>query len=276
MPNEERSTYKVLRNEFSRNYLSIKHILKPKDESFKIIPKLTNKKKPFLDLRENYKKFREESQLNTKTIPMQKLLLCVNKAILVASAKRKFNRSTTIMPSKRNSMFDVFIQVDEPIRIINQLEMSRIPYKENLLLSSKLGELFISGIKLSSDVSLLMKNNINAIITIGNYSQISRYPCITGGYLIINIQENDKEMIGFDEHIYKLFKFLDFKLKEGNVLVSCYYGVCRSCAAIIAYLMKRYRIRLERALLIVKSGRTECNLSEAALKILTEIDANIP
>jgi dual specificity phosphatase 12 len=63
----------------------------------------------------------------------------------------------------------------------------------------------------------------------------------------IQISDTAKEPI--IDHIQESLSFIEDALKNplNNVLVHCYYGVSRSAAIIIAFLMKKYSLSYQKA-----------------------------
>ena len=231
--------------------------------------RIPNKSKvSVMDLKEQYFK------LKAKNFPDdtdQHFITAIKESI----DETKHNKRASMTSGLKNTIFDTYITIDEPLRKINDSQMNRIVFKEQLMVTGLFGEIFISGVKAASDLSMLMKNNIKAILSIGSCKQMNRYISITGGYLSLPIIEDDTKISGFKENYQKAVRFLNLKLKEGNVLVCCYYGICRSCAIVISYLMNKYTIKLNQAYAIVKSSRKNCELSKSAILILNEIELNL-
>ncbi|OMJ77391.1 hypothetical protein SteCoe_23036 [Stentor coeruleus] len=269
---EEKSDYKVLGEQFKRNYVRIRKSSGQK-KSKRLVQQTLIKMPQVLDLKEIYRLSKNKPQMSSTKNPMQKLIYSIKNQIQDISYKA--NDKNSITTALKNSIFDSYIIRDEPFQDINEAQISRIPFKENLLVSGVRGEIYISGIRAASDLSLLMKNDIKAVVSIGNCKQAAKFTAISGGYFELPIKESEDCLSNFKEYLLKTTRFIDLKLKEGNVLISCFYGVCRSCAIVIAYLMKKYMVRLDKALAIVKSGRKCCNLSAAGIQVLTEIEFNL-
>ena len=100
--------------------------------------------------------------------------------------------------------------------------------------------LFVGDLAAANDQSLLRKNNIKAVLSLGENNGPARYPSVTGGYQLLPVRDDpDEELFRYFDEI---FRFLSAKLPQGNVLVHCYRGRNRSCAAVIYYLMRQFRL----------------------------------
>ena len=271
LPSDEKPFYPKLQSEFHKNSVSIRSVLKRQSQKKPIILRPSEKNNPILDLREKYRIFRERSATIKQNPALKNFIFSLGRN--VQSGLFKTAPKNPISTVIRNSIYETYIPQDEPQQSIREAEMNRIPYKEKLTLSASYGEIYISGIKAASDSAKLIRNNIIAIVYIGDGKHISQLICITGGYQILNIKETESKLINFTESLNKSFRFLDCKLREGNVLIACYYGICRSCAVVAAFVMKKYKVRLDIAMHIVKSGRKVCNLSEPAIEILKEMNS---
>lgn len=266
MPSDQKAEFRFLQEQFKRNYSQIKSILRPKQE-----PRSRNVlKAPVIDLREKLKTSQEKSKNFNPDPPIDRFIEGIKKTVQGSTYKTVNQKSFT--STLKNGIFDSYIQRDEPIRSLKETEMSRIPYKEQLLVSNQAGDVFISGIKASADPSLILKNEIKAVISIGNCKQTPRFTAVTFGYFDVNIVETETKIKGFKENLGKMIHFIDISLKKGNLLICCYYGSCRSPLVMCAYLMVKYRVKLDRAFTILKKGRKCTRLSQAALKYLTEIE----
>ncbi|CAG9332303.1 unnamed protein product [Blepharisma stoltei] len=136
--------------------------------------------------------------------------------------------------------------------------ISEIPYKLYLGLPERHGSLYITDIKGANDLSQLRKLHIYAILTLGLSNAPYVYTFIKGGYMTINIE--DDEVYELPNVLPKATKFLDHHLKNGNVLVHDYYGMNRSCAVVVLYLMKKYSMKMYMAIKAVTEGRPCCDI----------------
>lgn len=111
------------------------------------------------------------------------------------------------------------------------------------------GKLYLTSVYEAENPSYLTQNNITAILTI-NSNPLNPEISASIVHKYIRLGDNCTEMIEdyFDE-------MTDFIENNACVLVHCYAGVSRSATAVLAYLMKSMNIRLDGALLFLKSRR---------------------
>jgi predicted protein tyrosine phosphatase len=269
LPIDQKSDYKVLKDQFKKNYLKIKSVIRPKKPA-KLVPQACARPSPIMDLREKYKIRKQKQFIIKSDDPLEKLVNSIKKTL--QDFTYKTNQPKSLTSILKNSIFDLYVTRDEPLKNIQETELSRIPFKEQLLLTHPVGEIFISGIKAAGDLSILVKKEIKSIISLGSCNQLTKFTSITGGYLELPIKETTDTLDGFRDNYLKAIRFLDRKLKEGNVLICCFYGVCRSCMVAISFIMKIYRVRYAKALSIIKLGRPCCEISPNALSLLLEFE----
>lgn len=272
LPIEEKSSYPAFKTEFNKNSISIRKVLKSKQPQPKLIPRVVSVVNPIIDLREKYQKLKVEREI-TRNAPAKLFATSLKKNI--QDSFFKTTKQSTLTSVIKKTLFEKEFIQDEPKRQISESEMEKIPYKESLLVTGYTGEIYISGVKAASDLSKIMKNQIKAVISIGTSKQNTNYISVTGGYQILPIVETSHKILDFHTNFMKAFQFLEKNLKEGNVLINCYYGICRSCAIVIGFLMKKYMVRLRSAVNIVKSGRKSCRLSKAAYVVLRSLEDSL-
>jgi Dual specificity phosphatase, catalytic domain len=255
----------MLRTEFNKNFTNIKKLLKTKQTKSKDASSTYDSS---LDLREKYLLFKQKEMTAQKSDSMNNFINSIKKVA-------EESQNHPIAKLHRSSIFDSYLSLDEPVRQNLESCISKIPYKEYLTVIGNHGNLYISDVRSGCNLSLLKSADIRAILSIGSSQNINKFNFISGGYLNLPIEENHKSILNFKENLAKATRFIDAKLKEGNVLVCCYYGVCRSCALVIYYLMKKYMIKLEKALTIVKYGRKSCALSKSAMRILKDLESDL-
>ncbi|OMJ96209.1 hypothetical protein SteCoe_167 [Stentor coeruleus] len=161
----------------------------------------------------------------------------------------------------RYHIFDEQVSTPDIFGIMNKIEISSISQCDDLEYS-----IYISDIQAANDLTLLRNNDINSILTIG-YNKPLAYPSIKGGYKHLALEDNGKTDLL--RNLPEICSFLEKQLKKGNTLVHCLKGQNRSCAVVIGFLMKKYSLRYENALEIVKKSRTCCEISEGLAKQLS-------
>lgn len=266
LPTEQKGEYKYLQEQFRQNYSQIRTVLRPKSKA-----RLKVAEKPnFIDLREKLKATRHSLANSNSEPAINKFLKCIKISIQDTTYKTLSKKS--FGSTLKNEIFESYIKRDEPFRALNEVEMNKIPFKELLLVQNVVGEIFVSGIRASADPSLMIKNSIKGVVSIGNCKKCPRFGSVSMGYLEVDIIENQNKLQGIKENLAKIMKFMDNCLKKGNVLICCYYGCCRSCLVVCAYLIIKYRIRINKAYTIVKKGRKFCDFSQVALNSLGDLE----
>jgi len=241
-------------------------VLRPKSKARIRVAEKPN----FIDLKEKLKATRQ-SLANTNSEPaINKFLKCIKKSIQDTTYKTLSKKS--FGSTLKNEIFESYIQRDEPYKSLKEVEMNKIPFKDLLLVQNVVGEIFVSGIRASADPALMIKNSIKGIVSIGNCKKCPRFGSVSMGYLEVDIFENQNKLQGIKESLGRIMKFMDNCLKKGNILICCFYGCCRSCLVVCAYLIIKYRIRINQAYTIVKKGRKCCEFSQVALNYLGDLE----
>jgi dual specificity MAP kinase phosphatase len=111
--------------------------------------------------------------------------------------------------------------------------------------------LFLGDSSVSANRDELQRRGIKRVI---NVSVDLPTPFEDIQYMRIPIHDNNN--VSIKQYFQETFKFIDAGLKAGEgVLVHCFAGISRSPTIVFAYLMKRYEISYDRALLAVRSKR---------------------
>ncbi|KAL4492589.1 hypothetical protein ABPG72_007702 [Tetrahymena utriculariae] len=136
----------------------------------------------------------------------------------------------------------------------------------------QMGKLFLGSAAGASSKNLIVTNQIQAVLTIANESNI-RYPKdIVSEHKIIKAEDDNTENISkyFDECV----EFLAKNLLEGkNVLVHCIAGVSRSPSFVIAFLIKQFNWSYQRAYDYVKERRPAVQPNANFVRQLKSLDS---
>ena len=114
--------------------------------------------------------------------------------------------------------------------------------------------LFISCRYSANDFPELIKNRIYAILSIGENPK--HFPAIKGGYY--NILYDGLSLL---KPLQVTTRFLNAKLKLGNVLVHCDTGNNQSCILIMAYLLKELKLAYQCVFMLIKDARPHFTLT---------------
>lgn len=125
----------------------------------------------------------------------------------------------------------------------------------NLILepSESLGGLYLGNYEAASDIALLKKHNIKAVLTVAADLRLN-YPSAEG---ITHEVISALDMVSYDlsKHFNRCFDFIEKHRAETNVLVHCLAGISRSATIVIMYLMRTQRMGFESAFSFVKKRR---------------------
>ena len=114
--------------------------------------------------------------------------------------------------------------------------------------------LYLGNVNSSSNINFLQNNNIEAIINCTNDIEFNDYFKDKGKFRI-SIEDNKEvqNMKKFENDIYDAIKFIDLYINSGKaVLVHCYYGLMRSATVIACYLVLKYKMSFEDAIIILQ------------------------
>lgn len=143
--------------------------------------------------------------------------------------------------------------------------ISEIEFKRSAFGEFGQGNLFISCRVAASDYTILYQHSIFAVLSIGQLPKC--YPTIKGGYLSLDFAGNN-----LFKPLQQTCKFLNAKLKTGNVLVHCEDGYKKSVILIMAYLMKELRINYDWTYDIMKKARPYLELNSEQIACLKKYD----
>lgn len=128
--------------------------------------------------------------------------------------------------------------------------------KMNLILEAAdgLGALYLGDIDAATDMKLLEKHNVKAVLTVASGTRITYRKEIVPEHHIIMAE--DIESFNLGKFFERGIEFIERVRKNGlNVLVHCFAGVSRSATMTIAYLMKKMKMSLLKAHEFTKSRR---------------------
>lgn len=125
--------------------------------------------------------------------------------------------------------------------------------------------LYLGNIKCAHNLSFLIQNNIQAIVNCTEHEHFHEYFNDENKRkmrLSINDSRSDENIAKFKSEIINTLDFIDNCLEENKpVFVHCYWGLMRSATLVASYLIRKYNIKAEDAIFIVKVNRPYSLLS---------------
>ncbi|KAL0275981.1 UNVERIFIED_CONTAM: hypothetical protein PYX00_003670 [Menopon gallinae] len=106
----------------------------------------------------------------------------------------------------------------------------------------------------ATNVDVIESKKINHILTIDS-CPLPRKITELNNLKTMFIQVTDTPREDLLSHFEETYHFIQEGVKNGTVLVHCYFGVSRSATIIIAYLMKKHRMSVQEAFELAKSKR---------------------
>ena len=185
--------------------------------------------------------------------------------------QREGFRNLKVAFRKKFSIEDILsphevIYSDEPIS--NQTPMFEAALSLVRATNKLAHKLYISDFKGALNNALLNSKKITAVLSLGELNKPLNFRKVD--YLHIPLPDSDVSK--FRTYSESAYSFIETKLKQGNVLVHCFYGNNRSCAVAVYFLMRKLGLSLEEARSLVKTSRPSCNISAAYLKELSKIN----
>lgn len=114
---------------------------------------------------------------------------------------------------------------------------------------------YLGNLMAATDPPTLMKYGITHILTIDTVP-LPRYILELKQITPMFIQLSDLPKEDLLSHFDETDDFIKHAIKEGNVLIHCYFGVSRSAAVTLAYIMKKYHYTYKEAHEKVKRNRS--------------------
>jgi protein tyrosine phosphatase len=184
--------------------------------------------------------------------------------IAILLSKHKMEEEVAFQPA---IVKDPEFYKDDQHKLICNCKISEVDFKK--MVSVQIGEykLFISCKYAASDLTELIEKKIMAILSVGELPKC--YPMIKGGYFHL-----DFSGVAIFNALQQATRFLNAKLRTGNVLVHCEDGNKKSVILIIAYLLKETRLTFRAVSDLMKKCRPHYSLSQDQELYLRKFDKN--
>jgi protein-tyrosine phosphatase len=123
--------------------------------------------------------------------------------------------------------------------------------------------LYIGNINSAYDINFLIEHKIEAIVNCTENESFSEYFNDKLKFrLSINDSKEKNNIINFKNNILETIDFIENCIENKKIVyVHCYWGLMRSATVIAAYLIKKYRIKKEDAIEIIREQRPKALVS---------------
>jgi protein tyrosine/serine phosphatase len=117
--------------------------------------------------------------------------------------------------------------------------------------------LYLGNINKSMDIDFLKKNNIQAILNCTENEQFSSYfDDKLKLRLPINDSKDSENLENFKSLIFDSITFINYSLNnEKKIYIHCYWGLMRSATVVACYLIKKYNLKPDEAISLIKEHR---------------------
>jgi protein-tyrosine phosphatase len=119
--------------------------------------------------------------------------------------------------------------------------------------------LYLGNVKCAHNLNFLLDHNIQGIVNCTEHESFHEYfndEHKRKMRLSINDSRSDENIIKFKSEILETINFIDNCLDENKpVFVHCYWGLMRSATVVAGYLIKKYNLKADDAIFIVKTNR---------------------
>ncbi|CAD8155482.1 unnamed protein product [Paramecium pentaurelia] len=128
------------------------------------------------------------------------------------------------------------------------------------------GGIYVGGYEGAKDLEMLKRLKIRAVLTASQETAVQYSDLVVQFHHVV--QAHDKDDYNILQFADQTFDFIERHRKHTNILVHCFLGISRSPTIVVAYLMKKYNLNIEKALWKLKSKRRQVNPNTGFLKQL--------
>ncbi|XP_035229462.1 dual specificity protein phosphatase 19-like isoform X2 [Stegodyphus dumicola] len=143
--------------------------------------------------------------------------------------------------------------------------------KEDITVSLVVQGLILGSQDVAMELKILEDFNVTHILNVGY--KIPNY--FESKFIYKNVEVLDDPSTDIRKFFDGCFEFIDDGRQEGCTLVHCNAGVSRAPTIVIAYLMKKYHMKLKEAYALVKSVRSNIRPNDGFMKVLEEYDKEL-
>lgn len=139
--------------------------------------------------------------------------------------------------------------------------------------TDELGGIYLGNYDAASDINLLRKHKISAVLTVAAGTGLRYHPDAVASHDVIPAM--DVDYYDMTKHFDRCFDFMDKNRKFTNVLVHCWAGVSRSATIVITYLMKKYDFSFDEAHSFVKKKRKQIYPNPGFVRQMRSFDTQL-
>jgi len=139
--------------------------------------------------------------------------------------------------------------------------------------TDELGGIFLGNYEAASDINLLKKYKIGAVLTVAAGTGLRYHPDAVASHDLIPAM--DVDYYDMTKHFDRCFDFIDKNRKFTNVLVHCWAGISRSATIVITYLMKKYDFSFDEAHSFVKKKRRQIYPNPGFIRQMRNFDSQL-
>ena len=139
--------------------------------------------------------------------------------------------------------------------------------------TDELGGIYLGNYEAASDINLLKKYKIGAVLTVAAGTGLRYHPDAVASHDLIPAM--DVDYYDMTKHFDRCFDFIDKNRKFTNVLVHCWAGVSRSATIVITYLMKKYDFSFDEAHSFVKKKRRQIYPNPGFVRQMRNFDSQL-
>ena len=165
-------------------------------------------------------------------------------------------------------------KMDKMLKLLNMIQLSstiKILKDDNAPIEI-IPHLFLGSIGSASNLKQLQNFKITHIICCAK--GIQNFFPDNFKYLNINLLDSQTEPI--KKHFEESNKFIDDAIQnKGNVLIHCHAGISRSSAILIAYIMKKQKMSLDKVLELIRAKRDKVKPNDGFIEQLKEYEKEL-
>jgi protein-tyrosine phosphatase len=139
--------------------------------------------------------------------------------------------------------------------------------------TEELGGIYLGNYDAASDITLLKKHKIGAVLTVAAGTGLRYHPDAVSSHDVIPAM--DVDYYDMTKHFDRCFDFIDKTRRSTSVLVHCWAGVSRSATIVITYLMKKYDFSFDEAHSFVKKKRKQIYPNPGFVRQMRSFDSQL-